>query len=240
MCDRQLKINTVIFDFIKAFGRYPMTVPIQPLSQPEIFYPESDGQPMADNTKQFRYIVTIQGGLDSLFKDNPDVFVAGDLLWYPVEGNNTIRQAPDVMVLFGRPKGDRGFYQQWRENNIAPQVVFEVLSPGNRFGKMLNKFRFYERYGVEEYYVYDPDNGNLEGWLRSETELSEIPSMEGWVSPRLGIRFAVIENELQLYRPDGQKFASYVEIDRQRELAEQRAEKLAERLRSLGINPDEV
>lgn len=229
-----------IFDFSKAFGRYRMTAPIQPLSQPEIFYPESDGQPMADNTKQFRYIVTIQGGLDSLFKDNPDVFVAGDLLWYPVEGNNTIRQAPDVMVVFGRPKGERGSYQQWRENNIAPQVVFEVLSPGNCFGKMLNKFRFYERYGVEEYYVYDPDNGNLEGWLRSETELSEIDSMEGWVSPRLGIRFAVVEKELQLFRPDGQKFVSYVEIDRQRELAEQRAERLAERLRSLGINPDDV
>lgn len=222
-----------------------MKAPIQPLSQPKIFYPESDGQPMADNTKQFRYIVTIQGGLDSLFKDNPDVFVAGDLLWYPVEGNNTIRQAPDVMVVFGRPKGDRGSYQQWRENNIAPQVVFEVLSPGNRFGKMLNKFRFYERYGVEEYYVYDPDNGNLEGWLRSGTELNEIALMESWVSPLLGIRFAVVENELQLYRPDGQKFSSYVEIDRQRELAEQRAlqeaqraERLAERLRSLGINPD--
>ncbi|MBE9224699.1 Uma2 family endonuclease [Phormidium sp. LEGE 05292] len=224
-----------------------MTAPIQPLSQQKIFYPESDDQPMADNTKQFRYIVTIQGGLDSLFKDNPDVFVACDLLWYPVEGNNTIRQAPDVMVVFGRPKGDRGSYQQWRENNIAPQVVFEVLSPGNRFGKMLNKFRFYERYGVEEYYVYDPDNGNLEGWLRAGTELNEIDLMEGWVSPRLGIRFAVIENKLQLYRPDGQKFASYVEIDRQRELAEQRAiqeaqraERLAERLRSLGINPDDV
>jgi Uma2 family endonuclease len=229
-----------IFDLSKAFGFHPMTAPIKPLSPPELFYPESDDQPMADNTKQFRYIVTIQGGLDSLFKDNPDVFVAGDLLWYPVEGNNTIRQAPDVMVVFGRPKGDRGSYQQWRENNIAPQVVFEVLSPGNRFGKMLNKFRFYERCGVEEYYVYDPDNGNLEGWLRSETELSEIPSMESWVSPRLGIRFAVVEKELQLYRPDGQKFASYVEIDRQRELAEQKAERLAERLRSLGVNPDEI
>lgn len=217
-----------------------MKAPIQPLNQPKIFYPESDDQPMADNTKQFRYIVTIQGGLDSLFKDNPDVFVAGDLLWYPVEGNNTIRQAPDVMVVFGRPKGDRGSYQQWCENNIAPQVVFEVLSPGNRFGKMLNKFRFYERYGVEEYYVYDPDNGNLEGWLRAETELSEIDSIEGWVSPRLGIRFEVVDNELQLYRPDGQKFAIYVEIDRQRELAEQKVERLVEKLRSLGINPDDV
>jgi len=224
-----------------------MTAPIQPLKTKEIVYPDSDGQPMAENTKQFRYIVTIQGGLDSLFKDNPNVFVAGDLLWYPVEGSNTIRQAPDVMVVFGRPKGDRGSYQQWRENNLAPQVVFEVLSPGNRFGEMVRKLRFYERYGVEEYYIYNPDNGELDGWLRSGTELNDLESMQGWVSPRLGIRFEVIENELQLYRPDGQKFVNYVELDRQRELAEQRAsqeaqraERLAERLRNLGINPDDV
>ncbi len=35
------------------------------------------------------------------------------------------------MVAFGRPKGERGSYQQWKENNIPPQVVFEILSPGN-------------------------------------------------------------------------------------------------------------
>ena len=45
-----------------------------------IIYPESDGKPMADNTLQFRYIVTIQGGLDSMFAADPNVFVAGDLL----------------------------------------------------------------------------------------------------------------------------------------------------------------
>ena len=65
---------------------------------------------------------------------------------------------------------------------LSPPEIFYPESDGQ------NKFRFYERYGVEEYYVYDPDNGNLEGWLRSETELSEIDSMEGWVNPRLGIR----------------------------------------------------
>ncbi|MBW4574043.1 MAG: Uma2 family endonuclease [Aphanothece sp. CMT-3BRIN-NPC111] len=115
----------------------------------EIFYPDSDGQPMADNTKQFRLIVMIQGGIDALFKDDPNVFVAGDLLWYPVQGDNTIRLAPDVIVVFGRPNGDRGSYQQWREDNIIPQVVFEVLTPGNAPKEMLRKLAFYDRYGVE-------------------------------------------------------------------------------------------
>lgn len=217
-----------------------MIVPVQPLNKPDIVYPDSDGQLMADNTKQFYLIIKIQGGLDALFKDAENVFVAGDLLWYPVEGDNKIRQAPDVMVVFGRPKGDRGSYRQWEEDNIAPQVVFEIISPGNRMGEMFKKLKFYERYGVEEYYLYNPENNDLTGWLRSDNELNEIEPMGGWVSPRLGVRFEISSGELEIYRPDGEKFLSYVELERQRESAQQRAEKLAAKLREMGINPDEV
>jgi hypothetical protein len=83
---------------------------VQQFSKTEIQYPDSDGQAMADNTKQFRWITTIQGGLDALFAERNDVFVAGDLLWYPIEGEPNIRCAPDVLVVFGRPKGNRGSY----------------------------------------------------------------------------------------------------------------------------------
>jgi Uma2 family endonuclease len=232
-----------------------------------IIYPDSDGQPMADNTKQFNWIVRIKENLEILFANNPEVFVAGDLLWYPVEGSNTIRRAPDAMVAFGRPKGDRGSYKQWEEGGIAPQVVFEILSPGNRFGELLSKFQFYERYGVAEYYIYDPDRIELSGWCRQSEELLEIPDMQGWVSPRLGIRFELAE-ELQIFFPDGKPFLSFLEITQQAELATQAAEiankraeeekhradeekqradvaeykarLLAERLAQLGIDPDRL
>ncbi|MBD2443715.1 Uma2 family endonuclease [Dolichospermum sp. FACHB-1091] len=217
------------------------------LQKTEIIYPDNDGKPIADNTKQFRWIVTIQGGIDALFRDNPDVFVAGDLLWYPVEGNNKIRQAPDIMVVFGRHKGDRGSYQQWKENNIIPQVVFEVLSPGNTFPEMLRKFKFYDNYGVEEYYIYDPDTGELFGYLRSESELKQIEEIQGFISPRLGVRFELVNGELEIYRSDGEKFLKYVELEEQRQLAqeqrqlaEQKTERLAEKLREMGVNPDEL
>src|SRR5437763_12656560 len=95
-----------------------------PAAAVPIIYPESDGKPIADNTKQFRWIVTIEGGLEALFRDDPNVFVAGDLLWYPVEGHTEICTAPDALVVLGRPKGDRGSYLQWQEEGIPPQVVF--------------------------------------------------------------------------------------------------------------------
>ncbi|NER00729.1 MAG: hypothetical protein F6K30_29220 [Cyanothece sp. SIO2G6] len=80
-----------------------------------IIYPDSDRHPLSDTTKQFHWIVTIKENLEILFGDRPDVFVAGDLFWYPVQGDNTTRQAPDALVVFGRPKGDRDSYQQWKE-----------------------------------------------------------------------------------------------------------------------------
>jgi Uma2 family endonuclease len=188
-----------------------------------IEYPDSDGLPMSDNTLQYEYITLIKGGLDILFADDPNVFVAGDLLWYAVEGDPKIRQGPDVLVAFGRPKGYRGSYKQWEEGGIPPQIVFEILSPSNRFGQMQRKFSFYERHGVEEYYVYDPDDVDLFGWLRREQRLTGIPDMRGWVSPRLKVRFEVNDGRLELFGPDNRRFVDVVELARQRDQAEQQA-----------------
>jgi Uma2 family endonuclease len=189
-----------------------------------IVYPDSDGMPMADNTQQFRAIVTIQGNLDALFRDRDDVFVAGDLLWYPVEGRPDIRRAPDVLVAFGRPKGDRGSYRQWEEGGIAPQVVFEVLSPGNTLTEIAAKFEFYDTYGVEEYYVYDPERGEMTGWRQAAGRLRVIEEIDGWVSPRLGVKFRREGGDVRLYLPDGRPFVSFVELQAQLEQERQRAE----------------
>ena len=190
----------------------------------EIIYPDSDGQPMADNTKQFRWIVLLKENLECLFADNPQVFIAGDLLWYPVQGRPDIRVAPDVFVVLGRPKGDRGSYRQWEEDNIIPQVVFEILSPGNTLKEMTKKLQFYDRYGVEEYYIYDPDRQELTGLQRLEDELTIIEEIADWTSPILGIRFVLTAGELKVYYPDGQPFLTTVELARQAELEKQRAE----------------
>lgn len=231
-----------------------MVVELKSPSKSEIIYPDSDGQPMADNTEHFQLIVLIKENLEILFAADENVFVAGDLLWYPVEGDNQLRQAPDVMVAFGRPKGRRGSYQQWREENIAPQVVFEILYPGNRPSEMAKKFQFYDRYGVEEYYLYDPDRLDLTGWLRQGEKLAVIDQMSGWVSPRLGIKFELTESGLELIRPDGQKFLTSQELAQRAEAESQRAEaesqraakaearvKLLEaRLLELNINPEDL
>ncbi|MEG4572018.1 Uma2 family endonuclease [Microcoleus sp. N3A4] len=195
----------------------------------EIIYPSSDGQPMAESTIQYELIVKIKEGCESLFKDDPNVFVAADLLWYPVEGKPEISQAPDTMVIFGRPKGDRLSYIQYRENNIGPQVVFEIRSHNDSNTKMNKKLSFYQRHGVEEYYLYDPERNELEGWQRIEGNLEVIEPMEGWISPRLGVRFELGEDGLEIYRPNGEKFLSYAELEAERLLDRQRLQQESQR-----------
>ncbi len=224
----------------------------------EIVYPDSDGRPMADNTIQYQYIITIQVGLDALFQDDPNVFVAGDLLWYPVQGQSGINKAPDVMVAFGRPKGERGSYKQWQEGNIAPQVVFEILSPSNTIGEMREKRRFYAQYGVEEYVEFDPESGTLEVWQREGPFFRWLPLEDEWRSPRLNVTLKVEDGQLSVYGPDGKKFLRPVEtvaraVEAEARAAEARteaaaahteaaaaraqAERLAAQLRALGIEP---
>ncbi|WP_413172527.1 Uma2 family endonuclease [Anabaena azotica] len=207
-----------------------------PDTKPEIIYPDSDGKPMAENTEHYEWIVKIKENLEILFASENDVFIAGDLLWYPVEGSVKTRQAPDVMVIFGRPKGRRGSYKQWEENNIAPQVVFEILSPGNRSQEMARKLLFYHRYGVEEYYIYEPTTLELTGLIRQKEWLEEIEEINGWISPRLGIRFELTSDNLEIYYPDGRKFLTSLELNQQLEQERQNYQDLLAKLQAKGID----
>jgi Uma2 family endonuclease len=224
-------------------------------TKPEVIYPDSDGGTKAEATIRYQYIIAIQVGLDSMFADNPDVFVAADLLWYPVEGRPDINNALDVMVAFGRPKGDRVSYRQWEENGVAPKAVFNVTSPVNTVAEMRLKRMFYSRYGVEEYYEYDPETGTLDVWMRRKSVLRNVFCTDEWRSPLLGVTLKLDKNEeLILYKPNGERFLRPCEIKaladlaeartgRERKLAEQereRAERLAAKLRELGIDPEQI
>jgi Uma2 family endonuclease len=198
----------------------------------DVFYPESDGEPMSDNTRQFWWIYLIAANLAALFRDRADVFVAGNQNWYPVQGEPETCAAPDAYVVFGRPKGHRGSYKQWEEDNIPMTVVFEVLSPKNTAQEMADKLAFYDTHGVEEYYLYDPDHNHLSGYVRSGSVLLRVRGLAGHVSPRLGIRFDLSGPELVIRYPDGRPFLFPDEFIAQCLEAQQRAEEAENRIKN--------
>ncbi|MGL6096080.1 MAG: Uma2 family endonuclease, partial [Fimbriiglobus sp.] len=173
------------------------------------------------------------------FRDRPDVFVAGNHLIYPVEGDNLTRQAPDVYVAFGRPKGHRGSYRVGEEADVFPQVGIEVWSPNNRYEKMRKKFDFYERFGAEEYYILYPEfPAAVDAWHRTGDRLVELSEAEQYASPRLGIRFEVVRGQAVVYGPDGERLRTPSEIAAERNALRDRADMMAAKLRALGLDPD--
>jgi Uma2 family endonuclease len=196
---------------------------------PPILYPDSDGLPMADNTKQGRWIFVLAGNLAALFREQANVFVAHNLLWYALEGHREARMAPDVLVVFGRPKGDRGSCCQWEEEGVPVTVVFEVLSPGNTAEEMIDKFAFYEEHGVEEYYIYNPDKNRLDIFLRQGEVFRRVRKVDGFVSPRLGIRFDLSGPEMKVFYPDGAPFLTFEQLKAAWELERQRADQAQQR-----------
>jgi hypothetical protein len=61
-----------------------------------------------------------------------------------------------------------------------------------------------------------PERHELTGWLRSGSELQEIDEMVGLGKSTTGNTFELSEGKLQIYRPDGQQFVTYVELAQQK------------------------
>ncbi|MEC4803305.1 MAG: Uma2 family endonuclease [Jaaginema sp. PMC 1079.18] len=217
---------------------------VQSILNEQFLYPDSDGKPMSDNTVQYRWIVYLVTNLRRLLKDQT-AFVAGDLLWYPHEVTTPPApcQAPDAMVVLGRPAGDRGSYKQWQEDNIAPQVVFEILSPSNTAREMMAKQAFYQQHGVLEMFFYDPDTRDFWGYTRETPQQNYdlvTPLSLPWTSPILDIRFELFADGLAIFYPDGEPFKHPEEFIEERDEARRERDRAFAKLKELGINPDEL
>jgi Uma2 family endonuclease len=124
----------------------------------EIYYPESDGEPMAETELHLEEMVYVWEALKHRFEAEPDVFVGADLFLYYRKGDPTAVVAPDGFVVRGVPKlpsaEGRRTYLLWEEGQ-APCFVLETTSLSTRW-KDERKKKIYEQLGVEEYFQFDP------------------------------------------------------------------------------------
>lgn len=131
------------------------STPVAP-SLAEVYYPESDGEPMAETDVHWTETVELAVRLKARYAARPDVYVASDLFLYYVEGDPSAVVAPDVFVVFGVPQGPRRIYKLWVEG-LPPAVVFEITSRKTRREDVRTKRDLYARLGVAEYYLFDPE-----------------------------------------------------------------------------------
>jgi Uma2 family endonuclease len=199
------------------------------LAFPEIEYPESDGQPIGETDFHFTTIILLIQALRDYFADHPQVYVAGDLMFYYEQGNLHAVKAPDVLVVKGVPKHKRRVYKLWEEQAI-PCTIFEITSKQTGSADLTTKYQLYERLGVKEYFLFDPLaeylQPRLQGFTLVQGHYQALPlSVEGELMSReLGLILRPQGDLLRLVDfYTGQMLAISKEYARRLEVAEQRA-----------------
>lgn len=174
-----------------------------PSSPTEVIYPDSDPDAMPEYPPHMMAVVMLLALLRDHFRASPDVYVIGDVFWYYQEGNPQARKAPDVMVIKGvDPRTQRHSFKSW-EHNTGPCFILEVLSDATASEDKDEKVRLYERLGVREYFLFDPEGGNQErplvGYRLIRGKYEELqPGADGTLP----------SSELALFlRPDGDQVA---------------------------------
>lgn len=206
----------------------------------EIDYPESDGEPMAETGLHAQLMIDLRFALNSWFRDDPQVYVGINMLMYWVKGDNTKSKAPDVFAVFGVPKEpQRRTWKVWEEGK-APDVIFEVSSLKTWREDLYEKWRIYERIGVREYFIFDPQYEYLPeplmAWRLVDKQYILQPVNDGvYFSEVLGLELVDTGETLRLRDPQSGEFLptdeEVVAAYETEAAARQKAEAEIERLR---------
>src|SRR5947209_15295392 len=161
-----------------------------------------------------------------------------NLNFYQTSNPKEYPLAPDIAIIKGI---DFQHVRSWRvgKTGPAPHVVFEIASEETWKKDLEEKPTKYARLGVEEYFAYDPNepptwratSRRLFGWQldKGKREMHEMPvgPDERLWSPHLDSWLVPEREYLRLYERNGH-------------LRLTQAEALIQKLRSLGIDPDQV
>ena len=232
--------------------------------QKEIFYPSEDGEPLAETSVHADAIIAtvavLRNYLAEKFAERSPVVLADQFLYY-ANGFPRLRVAPDVMVIFDIPQQPYDNYKIWETGKI-PSIIFEMTSESTQAHDQLKKRELYESIGVLEYWLFDPKGEWIPEKLRGYRRQANLPENEeeslvysaiaDGLSQVLGLRLEIEGSLINFYRQDnGEKLLIPSELlaalqtqtqraesaEERARLAELEAQKLRDRLATLGVEP---
>ena len=226
-----------------------------------VFYPTTDGQPMAETQVHGDCMIYVTSALRWWFKKHgrDDVYVGMNNFLYYERGNPRAVVAPDVYVVTGAPASPpRDTYMLWKEPK-GPDFVLEVTSASTRRNDERRKRDVYAALGVREYFLYDPRAEYLapplQGWRLHEGAYRPLTAVTVLSNRGVAVASEVLGLELRDERAErrvrlrdpatGEVLLTHDESERAREeeaaarrAAEVRAAALEARLRALEGAPE--
>lgn len=217
----------------------------------DIEYPESNGLPMAESDPTRDYLTYAVEALNIYFENNLDVYISGNLFIYYEEGNSKAVVAPDVFVIFGVTKKKRRTYKVWEESNKIPDFVMEITSKSTISEDQGTKKGLYAYLGVKEYFQYDPTadylKPQLQGFRLIEGNYFSLENIYlnesnyAIYSETLGLELRLQDGAMRFFDSVARKsLLNHQETEQARIKEQRKAEKLATKLRELGIDPDNI
>ncbi len=199
--------------------------------------------------------------LDWLWQEQTDYFAAGNLTIYysPEQKKSQDFRGPDFFVVLDTERKPRKSWVVWEEGGKYPNFIIELLSNSTASVDRTEKKRIYQDiFRTPEYFWFSPDTLELIGFHLLNGEYEEIqPNEPGrlW-SKQLQLFLGVYEQKLRFFTPEGElvptpeesaqtekqeREATQQELEtaqQQLEVERQQKDKLAAKLRELGIDPE--
>jgi Uma2 family endonuclease len=213
---------------------------------------EVEGAELTQSLSHYAVIKYLVLVLEWIFH-NKGVGIVSNVNFYQTAYPGETPISPDLAVVDGlvvverNPEGTSSYYVG--NDGPPPRVAFEIASKETWRQDLEEKPAEYYTMGVNEYFVYDPNPrpiwaghwrsyNRLIGWRKDATpgqyELLVKDEAGRLWSEELASWLVVEPEGLRLYTADGQHRLTEAEA------LQQRVEKLAEKLRELGHNPEEL
>lgn len=173
-----------------------------------IEYPTRDGRPVAETPLHYRRLADAAHALFTHYESRPGAYVGVNMMVYDERGNPRRFLSPDIFVAFGVADRERDIYKIWEER--APSFVLEMTSKSTLKEDERKKAR-YARWGVAEYFLYDPRREYVNpplrafelarGAYRSKRTVTLSNGQRGIPSRTLGLDLWLDGSVLRFYDP---------------------------------------
>lgn len=226
-------------------------------------------EPEMESSLHYTQLALLVACLEFLWREQTDFFIGANLTIYfsRQQLKNRDFRGPDFFLVRQTEKRPRNSWVVWEEDGKYPNLIIELLSTSTAdVDRTLKKALYQDRFRTPEYFWFSPETLEFAGFRLTGHEYELISANDnGWRwSEECGLYLGVENRQLRYFTADGQLVPTPAEAalqaqqeklqaqqvtlqaqqitlqERQeKEMVQQRAAQLAERLRSLGINPDD-
>ena len=213
-------------------------------------------EPPLESELHLRQIILLLNCLEWLWQDRNDFYAAGNLTIYYSQNQrrNEDFRGPEFFVVSDTERKTRKSWVIWEEEGKYPNFILEILSDSTaNVDRNLKKKLYQNTFRTPNYFWFDPYTLEFAGFNLVVGEYQPIESNNQghlW-SQQLELYLGIHQGLLRFFTANGELVPTpeeQAESEREqkeyerelKEIAQQKAEKLAAKLRELNIDPDTI